>query len=50
MSRRPGYGLEYDIETLLRRYLGGNDLAFEYATDELIKMLQDKEHIAKDAA
>jgi hypothetical protein len=50
MSRRPGYGLEYDIEKILRERLGGSDLAFELATDEIIKKLQDEGHIRPDAA
>jgi hypothetical protein len=50
MSRRPGYGLEYDIEEILRRYLSGTDLGYELATDEIVKVLKEKEHIAEDAA
>jgi hypothetical protein len=50
MSRRPGYGLEYDIEEILRRHLNGTDLSYELATDEIVKVLKDKEHIAEDAA
>jgi hypothetical protein len=50
MSRRPGYGLEYDVEEILRRFLGGTDLRFELATDEIIKTLKDKGYVQPDAA
>jgi hypothetical protein len=61
MSRRPGYGLEYDIEQVMRAHFGiadpegdgeawFSDSEFGEATDELIKALQDKGYISKDAA
>jgi hypothetical protein len=50
MSRRPGYGLEYDIEEVLRQYLRGNDLGYELATDDIVKLLKDKGYIQPDAA
>lgn len=62
MSRRPGYGLEYDIEKILRdRFditISGEDmegdaftdLEFEETTDELIEVLRDKGYLKADAA
>lgn len=63
MSRRPGYGLEYDIEDVLRKHFdititdgegtdgdAFTDLDFEETTDHLIEILRDKGYLSADAA
>lgn len=61
MSRRPGYGLEYDIDTLLREHFGiadpegegeawFSDSEFGEAVDALVELLRGKGYLTADAA